>query len=461
MTLIIAAILVFAYLLISTEHITGVSRAAVAIFAGTLGWMLYIAYGSDFVLSQHHDEYLKFLDGAQSSSVLVKEYIAGNIFIKYVGRAAEVVLFLLATMSIVKILNNNGCFDFIAQLMKTRSSRRLLWTFAVVTFAISANLDNLTTTIMMLVVVHKVLPNRKQRMIFGSAVVLAANTGGALTVIGDPIGVVLWNRGAVTATSYSMAMALPCLVAWVLPTWLLGRLLPDRVDTEWISMPYRGDDTRLNVWQRLAMLLVGIGGLWFIPSFHSITKLSPFLGALCVLAVLWIVNEVFNHKLLRAEQMSPRRTLQVFEYRAIQQILFIMGLMLLLGVVAESGIAGSLAEWMAANVNNIWTLGAMTGAVSTVLDNFTTAATMVSLFDVQAAVATGSMADFAQNGIFWNIVAYTSAVGGNILAFGCSSGLALILSERMHVGWYFKHVGWRALAGFVAGYAVMYAQALW
>ena len=155
MTLVIVVILVLAYILIATEALTKVNKAAVAVFAGTVGWILYICYGTDYVMSQHLADYTDFLAGARTTSVVVKEYIAQNVFLKYVGRAAEIVLFLLATMTIVEILNNNGCFDFITQLMKTRRSRRLLWALSLSTFVISANLDNLTTTVMMLTVMRR------------------------------------------------------------------------------------------------------------------------------------------------------------------------------------------------------------------------------------------------------------------------------------------------------------------
>ena len=187
MTLVIVVILILAYLLIATEKLTKVNKAAVAVFAGTVGWILYICFGTDYVMSQHPLEYTDFLNGAVPTSMAVKEYIAQNVFLKYVGRAAEIVLFLLATMTIVEILNNNGCFDFIAQLLKTRRSRRLLWALSGSTLIISANLDNLTTTVMMLTMMHKIVPNWRQRLYYGSAIVLAANCGGALTVIGDPL----------------------------------------------------------------------------------------------------------------------------------------------------------------------------------------------------------------------------------------------------------------------------------
>ncbi len=163
MTIILAILMVMAFALIAASPLTSVNKSAVAMFAGTLGWVLYVSFGSDFVMSQHSSEYLDFLSGTTADSVSVKEYISQNIFLKYVGRAAEIVLFLISTMTIVEILDNNGCFDFIPQWIKTRHSRRLLWSVAILTFIISANLDNLTTTIMMLALVHKMLPNRRQQ----------------------------------------------------------------------------------------------------------------------------------------------------------------------------------------------------------------------------------------------------------------------------------------------------------
>ncbi|MGM9700656.1 MAG: SLC13 family permease [Prevotella sp.] len=445
MTLVIVVILILAYLLIATEKLTKVNKAAVAVFAGTVGWILYICFGTDYVMSQHSAEYTDFLNGAVPTSMAVKGYIAQNVFLKYVGRAAEIVLFLLATMTIVEILNNNGCFDFIAQLLKTRRSRRLLWALSGSTLIISANLDNLTTTVMMLTMMHKIVPNWRQRLYYGAAIVLAANCGGALTVIGDPLGLVLWSMGHVTATHYSATMAVPCLVAWLLPTWWLGRSLPERVDTYWITMPYRGDDTRLNVWQRLLMLFVGIGGLWFIPTFHSITQLSPFLGAFCVLSVLWVVNEVMNHKLMNVDEMIQRRVPRVLQYGVIQMMLYVMGIMLAVGVVQETGALTWVARQWEMYVHNPWLTGVLAGLVSTSLDSFASGISFVALGDTMG-----------QNCDYWSIIAFTTAVGGNILCVGSMSGMALLKSERMRVGWYFRHVGWKALAGAAVGLVAMY-----
>lgn len=457
MALVIIVIAVLGLVLIATESLTNINKAAVAIFAGTLCWVLYICYGADFVMSQHPSEYTDFLSGAVPTSVAVKQFIASNIFLKYVGRAAEIVLYLLATMTIVEVLDNNGCFDFLKQLLRTRNSQKMLWMLAVITFVLSANLDNLTSTVMMLTMMHGVVQNRRQRMILGSVIVISANIGGALTVIGDPSNLLIWNKNAVTATNFSMSLALPCLVAWLLPTWWLGRMLPERVDTEWITMPYRGDDTRLNVWQRLLMLVVGIGGLWFIPTFHNITKLSPFLGALCVLAVLWIVNEIFNRKLVKVDKMIGRRVPRVLQYGVIQMVLFIIGMMLLVGVVYETGAINLLADWCNTHIHNVWFMALLSGLISSVLDNFATAVGFFSLYDVQNVVTSYGFADnFLQNGLYWKTIAYCIAAAGNVLAIGSMSGIALLKMEHMHVGWFFRNVGWKAMISGLLGLFVMF-----
>lgn len=462
MTLVIVSILIIGYVLISTGWMTNVNRAAVAVFMGTVGWVLYICYGTDFVLAQHPREYSDFLMGVAPNPENVKHFISQNIFLDYVGRGAEIALFLLATMSIVEILNNNGCFDFLTELLYTRSSKKMLWLISIVTFVISANLDNLTTTTMMLVIIHKILANRRQRMLYGSAVIIAANCGGALTVIGDPTGLVLWNIGAVDASDFSMYLALPCLVSMALPVWWLGRQLPEHVETQGFAIPYRGDDTNLNRWQRMLMLFLGIGGLWFIPTFHNITKLSPFLGALCVLSLLWVLNEIFNRRLMDVDKMIQRRIPRVLQYGVIQMVLFVLGIMFAVGVVVETGAVSTLAQWIDDNVHNVWILGIVSGFFGSVLDTFATSMSFVSLHPVVDVANLGLWADsdyvgdFVRNGVYWKIIAYCSAMGGNMLLIGSVSGLALMKMERIRLGWYLRNVGWICFVAWLIGLAIMW-----
>lgn len=464
MTLIIVLMLILGYLLIATGHLTGVNKAAIAMFIGTVGWVVYICWGTDFVTDKHPDDYVEFLNGIEPTSETVKYFIHDNVFLYYVGRAASIVMFLLATMSIIEILNNNGCFDFIQKWIKTRNPKRLLWTISLATFVISANLDNLTTATMMLVILHGIVQNRRQRMLVGCAIVIAANCGGCFTVIGDPIGLLLWGDGAVTATHFSSYMALPAISAWVIPTILISRALPERLDTQWSPMPYRGDDTNLSPWQRIVMLFVGIGGLWFIPTFHNITKLSPFLGALCVLSVLWVVNEAFNRKLMNADQMSQRFIPRALQYGSLQQILFVMGIMLGMGVVTETGIFPDVAKWIDDNIHNIWILGVVSGVLSAVVDTFTIAISDISLYAVvdetrlEQAADVAYVSQFARNGAYWMIVAYSTAVGGCLLSVGSVSGLALMKMEHVHLGWYLRNLTLKVMAGWIVGLAVLWLE---
>ena len=438
MTLIIVTMLILSYLLIATGHLTGVNKAAIAMFLGTVGWVVYVCWGSDFVMAQHPRDYTEWLQGAAPSSEAVKLYIYNKVFLNYVGRAAAIVMFLLATMSMVELLNNNGCFDFITEWIRTRNSKRLLWTITFATFILSANLDNLTTATMMLVIMHNILQNSRQRMYVGSA-------------IGDPTGLILWGDGAVTASHFSAYLALPAMAAWVIPTIMINRELPDRLDTAWSPSPYRGDATRLNRWQRVVMLIVGIGGLWFIPTFHNITKLAPFLGALCVLAVLWVVNEAFNHKLIASDQMTQHRVPMSLQYGVLQQVLFVMGIMLGMGVVTETGVWDDVAQWFDTYIHDIWLMGIGAGFLSSVVDTFTIAISNISLYQV-------GVGDVATNGAFWKVIAYNTAVGGCLLSVGSVSGLALMRAEHVSLGWYIKHLTPKVLLGWIIGMVILWME---
>ena len=451
MTLIIVTMLILAYVLIATGHLTGVNKAAIAMFLGTVGWVIYVCWGADFVADQHPLDYQEWLNGAEPTSEKVKLFIYNNVFLNYVGKAAAIVMFLLATMSIVEILNNNGCFDFITEWIRTRNSKRLLWTITLATFILSANLDNLTTATMMLVIMHNILQNSRQRMLVGSAIVLAANAGGSFTVIGDPIGLILWDGGAVTASRFSAYLLIPALVAWIIPTILINRQLPDRLDTAWNPSPYRGDDTRLNRWQRVVMLIVGIGGLWFIPTFHNITKLAPFLGALCVLSVLWVVNEAFNRKLMKADQMAQRRIPRALQYGALQQMLFVMGILLGMGVVTETGVWSDVAGWFDTYIHDIWLMGILAGMLSSIVDSFTIAISNISLYTLGGGA-------LGTNGAYWSVVAYTTAIGGCLLTIGSISGLALMSMEHVRLGWYVKHMTPKVLLGWIIGFIILWLE---
>lgn len=455
-TIIISSILVICYFLIATERLTNVNKAAVAVFAGTVAWVLYICYGADFVEVSRMQDYQRFLGDMQPSSDLVKDYIWGHVFLPCVGHCSEVVLFLLATMTIVEILHNNGCFDFLSVWLRTKNSRLLMWKLAAFTFVMSANLDNISTTVMMLVIMNSILPRSKDRIVYGSVVVLAANFGGVSTVIGDPTTLVLWNKGAITATNYTLALFIPCMLGWMLPTYFISRTLSESVELDHPTLPYRGDDTNLKVWQRLVMLVIGIGGLWFIPTFHNITHLSPFLGAFCVLSVLWIVNEIFNRKIMNIDRRLTRSIPQQLQYSIIQLMLYVMGIMLAVYVVGEIGALSWLTEQIGIYVDNVWILGILSGVISLVLDGFATSMSMITMYDVAFGANAADNLPFAQDGIYWRMISYSTTVGSSIFAFASLAGIVYLKTERVGVLWYLRHVGvYVALAG-VIGLAILW-----
>lgn len=200
------------------------------------------------------------------------------------------------------------------------------------------------------------------------------------------------------------------------------------------------------------MLIVGIGGLWFIPTFHNITKLAPFLGALCVLSVLWVVNEVFNRRLMNADQMAQRRIPRALQYGAIQQMLFVMGIMLGMGVVAETGVFSDIASWFDDNIHNIWLVGIGSGVLSSLIDTFTVAVSDIMLYSV------ADVGDMAVNGAYWEIIAFCTAVGGCLLCVGSTSGVALMKMEHVRLGWYLKNMTLKVSIGWLIGLAVLWIE---
>lgn len=241
MTVIILTLVIIGYIFIATEAFTHINKAAVAVFVGVAAWLLYMLTGDSYVKAEHRDDFMMFVLGGGKS---FNAYVAKNIFSKYITDACEVVLFLLATLGITEVLNGNGCFNFLSRVLRTRHPAKLIWFLVFTTFVISANLDNLSTTVMMLVVMHKLVNGTKLRMIYGSAIVIAASCGGALTVIGDVNGLTLWTKGFISPSAYSMVMALPTLLMVSVCTWLLSRMLPEHLPARslrcalWETIPH-------------------------------------------------------------------------------------------------------------------------------------------------------------------------------------------------------------------------------
>ena len=447
MTVIILTLVIIGYIFIATEAFNHINKAAVAIFVGVAAWLLYMLSGELYIKTEHAEDYTTFiLEGGRTFN----SFVAHNVFPKYIAEACEVILFLLATLGITDVLNGNECFNFLGRTLRTRKATKLLWLLCVTTFIISANLDNLSTTVMMLVVMHKLVSGTKLRMIYGSAIVIAANCGGTLTVIGDVNGLTLWTKGLVSPSAYSIIMALPTLLMFSLCTWLLSRMLPERLPSGDFVTQFQTDDTALSTWQRGVLVFVGIGGLWFIPTFHNITSLPPYVGALCVLSFLWVLNEIFNLRMMHSGKMIMKHSPVAVQYENIQAILFYIGLTLMAGVCVETGVVDSFTQWICEKTGNPYILSAIGGGISILLDSV---AVIIS-----STLMASSLEDcryiyesFAFNGAYWPLLNYACLVGSTLLTVGSVSGFILMRMENVSFLWYMRRITPRVAVSGIIG----------
>lgn len=458
MTLAIVLVMLLCYILMATEHLTHLNKASVAVFFGTVGWILYMCTGTSFINGLHAEEFQDFLDGSPYSLLASKQFIADHIFLHYVGQIGSLALYLLSTMAIVEVLMNNECFWFLNLWLRRRSTTQVLATSVVVTFLMSCNLDNLTTTVLMLMILRRILRNPRQRMYICSAVVIAANCGGVLTVIGDVTSLMLWSKGAVTATNYSLTLLLPSVVATAIPAFLIRRRLPETVDIERPTYSFNGDDSTLAVWQKVLMLILGFGGLWFIPTFHRITQLPPFLGALCVLGVMWAVNEGMNMSRIKTEQPQSIGLSRSLQYEVLQLIMFCVGVCLCVDVMIESGAMRTAAEWCDQNLHDIYLISIILGLVSSVLDNMALVMAGINIYSVipDGMLENVYQESFMLDGQYWQLVTLSGCVGGCIFPIGSAAGYALMRAEDMTFMWYVKRVSLFATVGWLASLGVFF-----
>ena len=468
MTIVILCLVLFGYVLIAYEHLTHINKATIALFAAVVGWILFMCTGTDFVLKSHGPEFMSFTQGGPFDAETTKAFIASHVFVRYSADLCSIVLFLLATMNIVSVLNANGCFDFITDVVRTKDSRVLLWGLVGFTWLLSVNLDNFTTTVLMLMIMRRIVQQGRWRMWMGAAIVIAANCGGATSVIGDPTSLVVWTKGAVTPTDFTAALILPTLVATIIPTMLISRALPEHIDIVRPTTHYRGDQSTLSLWQKITMLVVGLGGLWFIPTFHRITLLPPFLGALCVLGVLWVMHEVMNHRRIKTNQPLFNAEDRQFQFAALQTVMYFVGVFMCVALLVETGVMASISSWCDEWIHDIYIMSVAIGAISALLDNIALVLTAINIYPVAESITSLSptlspeyAASFLQNGQYWHLIIYSGCVAGCLLPIGNVSGFTLMKVEEVSIAWYMRHIMLKVLLGWGVGLGVYFLVDLW
>lgn len=454
MTLIIVAVLVVGFLLMSTEQVHHVNRAAVAMVCGVIVWVIYLLRGGDYVELVHGEEYLAFLKGAVPTGDSLKYFVAEHVITKYIGEACSVILFLIATNTIVEVLHNNGVFDSLIYWLRMRNSRIFLWVISLLTFAISANVDNFTTVVLMMSIITQIVRSHYQRVIYACTIMVAACLGGCFTAIGDMTSVMLWVRGAITPSAYAAGLFLPAFASLCVFNLLIATKLHGRVELFSILSRYNGDDSSLAAWQKVMLLVLGIAGLWFIPSFHAITQLPPFLGALSVLALIWAVEGLCNLERNGNVLMVQRHYFRTTEFIGMRIILYFIGISLCVGAIVECGALDFIAHWLDEHINNVYIYGTAVGVLSSVLDNVPLMMTGMNLFPLDTTA--DSTSEFAVNGVYWQLLSFCCACGGCMLFIGTLAGQAVLEVERIRFKWYIRHYLWRVLVAWVVGMGVFW-----
>lgn len=436
-TLTIAIVLAFVigYFFIAIESVTKINKSAIALLMFVVCWTLFMIDPTLLVPS---------LSGVSHDQL---PNLVSKIIEEHLGETGTTLFFLMGAMTIVELVDQNGGFNFVKDTLKTKSKRSLLWRIAFMTFILSAILDNLTTSIVMIMILRKLVKERKDRIIYASLVIIAANSGGAFSPIGDVTTIMLWNKGVITAAGVIKEVLIPSVVSMVIPAYILSLSLKGELVAPESKKNVNAEAEYLTSGQRKTIFYLGVGGLIFVPIFKTITHLPPFVGILLVLGVLWTVTEsMYRHLEHDDSDGMQKRVSRMLSRIDMSTILFFLGILMAVGCLQTIGVLAQLGEGL-----NVWFDGnhylvtGIIGVLSSIVDNVPLVAGCMGMYPV---APTG---DMAVDGIFWQLLAYCAGVGGSMLIIGSAAGVVVMGLERITFGWYMKHISWVAFIGYLAG----------
>ena len=343
-----------------------------------------------------------------------------------------------------------------------------MWLLAFITFFMSAALDNMTTTIIMVMLLRRLIANKKERWIFASVIVIAANSGGAWSPIGDVTTIMLWMRGNVTAANLIANLFLPCLVSVVIPAAIASRYVADRpaaaVSAKALAS---GCPECIGPRLRLFILIVGVVSLLFVPVFKSLTGLPPYMGMMVSLGFMWILTEIIydrKRSIRNMEESIQPRVSKVLKHIDMPTILFFLGILMAVGALQTGGVLTDMADWLDKNVHEVFTIAGAIGILSSVVDNVPLVAACMGMYPVADVATAAASADpafaqsFVADGLFWHLLTYCAGVGGSLLIIGSAAGVVAMGLEKINFGWYLKRISLLALSGYLAGIAVIWLE---
>ena len=414
MNVIILIAFCIGYALIALESKVKINKAAIALFTGVFLWSTYILYRSG------------------SEEVVIE-------LIEHIGSISQIIFFLIGAMTIVELIDSYNGFEVITKQIKTNNKRMLLLILSIITFFLSSVLDNLTTTIVMVTLTRKLIQEKNERLFFIGMIVIAANSGGAWTPIGDVTTTMLWIGGQITTVNIMQKIFLPSLVSMIIPLSLISLMIKGNFQR--MADPSK-KSIILNV-EKNIVFFTGIGALIFVPVFKSITHLPPFMGILIGLSVLWIITELLNKDKAHDEKITVTNALRKID---IPSILFFLGILLAVAALGSTGLLSSLANTLTTSVGDLKIIAILLGILSAIIDNVPLVAAAMGMYDLQT---------FPTDHYFWELIAYCAGTGGSILIIGSAAGVAAMGIEKIDFFWYLKKISLVALIGYLSG-AILY-----
>jgi Na+/H+ antiporter NhaD/arsenite permease-like protein len=486
-------IFILGYSAIALEHPIKVDKAASALITGVLLWAIYVLNSHTVLDLNFSPTWAVAQDVAQQAKDLIQPTMSNiefdrfgwgeklalvhdqHHFVKHelehhLVEIAEILFFLLGAMTIVEVVDRSGGFKIITDRIKTLNKVKLLWIFSILTFFMSAALDNLTTTIVMLALIRKIMANQKDKWFFASMVVLASNAGGAWSPIGDVTTIMLWIGEQITAQRIIIDTIFPSFVTMVVPVIIMSFVLKGEVEP---AVEVNDDEDgieKFKAWERNTLLIIGVASLLFVPVFKSITHLPPYLGMLLGLGNIWLATEIM-HRNKSAKFRKKYNVIGILKHVDVATIFFFMGILTAVAALQSAGHLDLLAGTLDSSLGNIYLIDLSIGVLSAIVDNVPLVAGSMGMYPVytqemiDALAATDPAAaeyykEFMVDGNFWKFLAYCAGTGGSILIIGSAAGVAAMGIEKIDFIWYFKKISLLAFIGYISGafvYWLMFA----
>ncbi len=454
----IAIIFIVGYLAIILEHNIGVDKAASAILTAVAIWVC-LMWGADILLPTSHENVVQSVAHLTANQVEVKKELSHLL-----SEVGEILFFIMGAMTIVELIDAHDGFKIITDNIKTKSKVKLLWVVCVLTFVLSAIIDNLATTIVMISLLRKIIGNKELRWTFVGMVVISANAGGAWSPIGDVTTTMLWIGHQITAKGIIMNVFLPSLVCMLVPLIVLSFTLTGDLEKSGIEINEKNHKV-LPSKERNLFLMLGVALLLFVPIFKSITHLPPYMGMMFGLGVLWIATEI-KHGDKADEERHPYTVLSVMRKIDMTSILFFFGILIAVGGLATAGHLEHVADFLKVNFDNTYLINMAIGLLSALVDNVPLVAGAMKMYPLATPnmIANASnpawLKEFVTDGNFWQFLAYCAGTGGSCIIMGSAAGVVAMSMEKMNFMWYMKKISWLALLGYLAGAGVYVLTAL-